>query len=144
LGGYGDTFPLFFGRVGTEAFEQTCAWWGREKVVRGMGNWSADSDDAPAPDYHGLTHMALREGAPNAKLAGGAVEFGTLPVDQIGQVVFLDHWLLYKSPPEIDTRFWRAQMRTMMAPREMAWERSVLMQAERLYALTIAGLARWV
>lgn len=143
LGDYGGIFPFFFGRPGTEEYELTCDWWGRAAVERGMLSWSTDDKDSPTPDLSGIAHMALREGAPQARLAGGGIEFGTVPLTQIGQVVFLDHWLLFKASKDFDSRWWRAFMRTLMAPRDRAWERSVLAHARQLYASTLDGLARW-
>ena len=42
-----------------------------------------------------------------------------------------------------DAAFWRAQMRTWVAPREPGWERSVLAHARRLNAATLNGLLDW-
>lgn len=143
LGAYGGTFPLFLGRHGSDEFQATCDWWGREAVERGMKSWSSDDEDAPAPDCSGAAHAGLVAEVPHARVAGGVVEFGTVPVSQIPLVVFLDHALLHLAPEEGEVAYWRAQMRTFMAPREPSWERSVLAHARRLNERTLEGLAHW-
>ncbi len=144
LGAYGETFAICLADRGTDAFDRTCDWWGRDAVEAGMGSWSDEDQDVPSPEYFGVTHTGLiDELRGDVAVAGGIIEFGTIPVTQIPQVVFLDHWLLYNTPADADVRYWRAQMRTFMAPRERGWERSVLRHADRLYTRTLDGLARW-
>jgi hypothetical protein len=143
FGAYGTPFPIFFGERDSDEYRRTCAWWGQEAVDRGMASWSEDDDATPAPEYQGLTHMGLREELPDARLAGGVVEFGTLPILEIGQAEILDCWLHFQVPKNGDPAFWRALLRTLMAPREPWWERSVLRHAEHIYDQTLAGLAGW-
>jgi hypothetical protein len=80
---------------------------------------------------------------PQAKVAGGAIEFGTVPVTQIFMAVFIDHWLLHEGADKEDAQYWRAQLRILLAPREKSWERSVLKHADVLYDQTLRGLAAW-
>lgn len=143
LGDYGGIFPLCFAASGSEEYHLTADWWGRELVDRGRQSWSIDDPGSPRPDHSGLSHAGLVEEAPQAKIAGGVIEFGTLPVTQIFMAVFLDHWLVHAVPSEAASKFWRAQVRLFLAPREPTWERSVATHAERLYDCTLDGLARW-
>lgn len=143
LGDYGGIFPLCFADEASEEYRLTAEWWGAGLVERGRRSWSVDDPDAPTPDHSGLTHAGLVAEAPNARIAGGVVEFGTLPVTQIFMAVFLDHWLLHRAPDDMSSQYWRAQMRIFLAPRERSWERSVMAHANRLYDRTIDGLARW-
>jgi len=143
LGAYGGFVPLCFAGRDTEEFTLTCDWWGKEAVEGGGSVWSAGDKSVKAPDYSGLTHAALAEELPNARIAGGVIEFGTLPLNQIALVPILDHWLTFNAPANADVRHWRAQMRTFMAPRDKDWEDCVLQHAERFYSRTLEGLARW-
>lgn len=143
LGEYGGIFPLCLVDQASEEFRLTADWWGAELVNRGRQSWSVDDPDAPTPDHSGLTHAGLVTEAPNARIAGGVVEFGTLPVTQIFMAVFLDHWLVHRAPADPTSQYWRAQMRIFLAPREQYWERSVMAHSSRLYDRTIDGLARW-
>ena len=142
LGDYGETFPICFADPASAEFAQTCDWWGRPAVERSAKSWSVSDDDAPAPTYNGLTHAALVEELPATRIAGGVIEFGTVPFSQIPNVIVLDNWLMTHGVHE-NAPFWRAVMRTIMAPRDPVWESAVLTHASRLCAATLDGLARW-
>jgi hypothetical protein len=143
LGAYGEFVPLCFAHPDSPEFERTCDWWGVEAVRGGLSVWSPGDATIQTPNYSGLTHAALMEEAPDAVLAGGVVEFGTMPLNQISLVPILDHWMTFNAADDADLGFWRTQMRTFMAPRDPGWEASVLRHAERLYSRALHGLAGW-
>lgn len=143
LGEYGDVFPLCFADAGSEAMRRTRAWWGAEAVDRGTKSWATAGDDHPAPDLSGVAHMALVEMAPHADIAGGVIEFGTVPVPDIVRAALLDHWITVMAPDGFDDRRWRAQLRAWFAPRDPVWESAALTHARRLNTATLSGLIAW-
>lgn len=141
IGDYGRLFPLCFCAPGSHMRQLVLQWWGGG-THRGSESWASSGDDTPAPDISGSTWIGLLEETPNAEVAGGVAEFGTVPFESIVQAVVLDHWLMFKASPDA-SRYWRAQMRTFFAPRETSWERSVMQQATDISTSTLAGLAAW-
>jgi len=144
LGPYGDLFTLCFCAENTRAFQLTSAWWGADVVRRGVESWSAAGEASPSPDITGSAWRCLLEEAPQAEIAGGVIEFGTMPLESILQAVVLDHWLTFTaSADDPSTGYWRAQMRAFFAPREASWERSVARHARRICASSLVGLTDW-
>jgi hypothetical protein len=141
IGQYGRLFPLCFCPHGSHVRQLTSLWWGG-MIDRSSESWSVTGDDTPAPDITGSIWQGLLQETSHAEVAGGVAEFGTVPFDNILQAAVLDHWLAFKaSYPE--TAYWRAQLRTLFAPREPGWERAVAWQAERICAATLSGLSAW-
>lgn len=144
LGRYGDLFTLCFCPPQTRAFQLTSAWWGADVVRRGAESWSAAGETSPSPDITGSAWSCLIEEAAHAEIAGGVIEFGTMPLESILQAVVLDHWLTFTAPADdASMGYWRAQMRAFFAPREIGWERSVARHAQRVCASSLAGLTAW-
>lgn len=147
LGPYGQAYPIHPWAEGSESWRRTAVWWGEETVRRGaqgLTTEGAEGEDATTASVKGSALSALFEAAPNGRFAGGAIEFGTVPFETIAQAAILDNWLmLHAERLGLDTRFWKAQMRTFFAPREPAWEASVLHNAKGLYEAMVAGLGEW-
>jgi hypothetical protein len=147
LGQYGQPCPLHTWAEGSESWQRTARWWGEDAArigAQGLTTGSAAEGDANTSSVYGSALQALFDTAPDATFAGGPIEFGTVPFEAIAQAAILDHWLmLYADSQEPSTAFWKAQMRTFFAPRERAWETSVLNHAKRFYEAMLAGLFEW-
>jgi hypothetical protein len=147
LGGYGEPYPLHRWEVGSGAWRRTAAWWGEDATRRGgagVMTEGAEQDDAPTSAIHGLAITSLHDAAPEAAIAGGVIEFGTVPFDLVAQAACLDIWLMYDAPgKDLDTRFWRYLERSLFAPRDPGWESSVLRHAEGFYERMLEGLIDW-
>ncbi|MDX2274316.1 MAG: DUF2817 domain-containing protein [Hyphomonadaceae bacterium] len=143
LGGYGELFTLCFSSEQGQAYQKTSEWWGAELVRRGAQSWSPAGESAPSPDITGSAWNCIVEEAPQAQIAGGVIEFGTVSLENVLQGVVLDHWLTFNAPADPANAYWRAQMRAFFAPREPSWERSVARHSERVCAASLAGLTAW-
>ena len=147
LGEYGQPYPLHSWVEGSESWQRTAMWWGEDTVRRGgqgMISGGSEEEDTTTSSVNGSALQALLDAAPNARFAGGAIEFGTVPFELIAQAAILDHWLmldtLERSP---EMHFWKAQMRTFFAPQEPWWEKSVLGHANGFYERMLTGLIEW-
>jgi len=147
LGEYGQPYPLHCWMEGSESWKQTASWWGLDaarKGGQGMISGGAEEGDTTTAAVNGSALQALMDAAPEARFAGGAIEFGTVPFDLIAQAAILDHWLMLDTPEHSpDMHFWKAQMRTFFAPREPWWEKSVLGHAKGFYERMLTGLVEW-
>lgn len=146
LGAYGEPTPLHRWEEGSDAWRWTERMWGRAVMERGrQGMVSGAGEDAPLSAFAGPAVAAVFDAAPHAAQAGGIIEFGTAePFDLIAQAAILDLWLVLDAPGRgLDTRFWRAQMRTFFGPRDADWEQSVLRHGAELRARMLGELIAW-
>ena len=146
LGEYGETYELPFCSPGTEAWDKTIEMWGETAVVRGSGGLMSGGkgDDASVEDVNGAAIKAVLDATSGAEVAGGVVEFGTVPFDMIVQAVILDFWVMRASADRnLDLRFWKAMIRTMFSPRDPLWEANVLRHAEAINERMLSTLEAW-
>ncbi len=145
LGDWGQPFELCFCAAGTEAWARTAAAWGQDVVERGQHSWIVqDEGDAPAPALSGLAENAIWDALPGVPVAGGAVEFGSWPLDTIIAAAITDHWILFDAAGQgADVRPWRQMMRTWFSPPDPQWQRSVLSHGSRLFDASLRELGAW-
>ena len=144
IGDYGKLFEICpFGRDSKER-EFSYKLWGEQRVDRAEQGWTSDPDKPPMPfpqELQGLTVNAVLEGAPNALVGGGVVEFGTVPLDMIVMGTLLDRWAMgRREQGDKNLGIWRALMRTLFSPRDPEWQESCLKEAAILYQQMLNGL----
>lgn len=149
LGDYGDLYELHSWRPASESWQITEALWGADAMQRGAGGFMTsaaheEEGGASMSDLNGVAQAAVMDAAPGATVAGGVIEFGTVPWDLIAQAAILDHWLMFENPEHgRHQHFWKAQLRTMFSPRDPRWEASVLTHSRTVYERMIRGLEQW-
>lgn len=149
LGDYGELYPLHSWHPASESWRITESLWGPDAMKHGASGFMKsaiheEGSGASMADLNGVAQVAVRDASPGAIVAGGVIEFGTVPWDLIAQAAILDHWLMFENAGfgrrEL---FWKAQLRTMFAPRDPRWEALVLTHSRTIYERMIRGLERW-
>lgn len=146
LGEYGEPYELPFCTPGTEAWQKTVEMWGEDAVERGRGGLmtSGKGDDASVDEINGAAIRAVLDVADGAEVAGGVVEFGTVPFDLIAQAVILDFWIMRASGNQhLDLRPWKAIVRALFSPRDSLWEASVLRHGASINERMLSTLESW-
>ncbi len=93
-------------------------------------------------ELHGVNTLGMEEALPGAELTAIAIEYGTLPTEQVKLALRADNWLhLYGEPGSVKGRAIKDQIREAFYQdaddwKDMVWDRAVETQR-----LAIAGLA---
>jgi len=117
-------------------FARALDWYGADLTSTEMGT----STSAPLVGTNGDGFVRF---LPNAQLTAVALEYGTLPLDDVLDAVRADNWLhLYGDLASDDSRRIKTQMRDAFAPNDPAWRQSVWTRAEEVLRKTAFGLAR--
>ena len=140
LGALGEPFYLCFNRPGS-ALERRCLdWWGQEAST-------GFSEGQERPAYTGLVYQGIESLlSPQAEVAGGVVEFGTRPVDDMIDALRIDRWLRFAAPGAVADHTREALVADLMeryCPAAEAWRSSVIGHADRLHRRTLDGLIAW-
>ena len=146
LGDYGQPYELCPWNPASESYAKTAEWWGKEAVERATSGIALPSDDGSGnmEGINGHALDALLDELPEAEIAGGVIEFGTVPFNLIAQASILDLWAtIYSDANDKHWPFWKAVLRTFFAPRDPQWEQSVLDHAQTYYERMLRGLYRW-
>jgi hypothetical protein len=139
VGAHGEPFFLCFNRPGS-ALERRCLdWWG-QKTSTGF------SEGEERPSYTGLVYQGIERMLGHAEVAGGVIEFGTRPVDDMVEALRLDRWLRFAAPGARSDQPREALRRDLLeayCPSEETWRSRILAHAARLHRGTLDGLIAW-
>jgi uncharacterized protein DUF2817 len=140
LGAPGEPFYLCFNRPGS-ALERRCLdWWG-QKSSTGF------SEGQERPAYTGLVYQGIESLlSSQAEVAGGVVEFGTRPVNDMIDALRIDRWLRFAAPGAAADHSRDALIADLMeryCPAAETWRTRVLAHAAHLHGNTLNGLIAW-
>ncbi|MBI1243440.1 MAG: DUF2817 domain-containing protein [Alphaproteobacteria bacterium] len=117
-------------------FARALDWYGSDLTSTEMGT----STSAPLVGTNGDGFVRF---LPGAQLTAVALEYGTLPLDDVLDAVRADNWLHFHGDlASEDSRRIKTQMRDAFAPNDPAWRQSVWTRAEEVLRKTAFGLAR--
>jgi len=134
LGPSGVGERIFAGVNDANDLARTRAWWG-------PGVTSIYDGSSTSALLTGLMWMATADECPQARYTGIALEYGTLPFEQVTEALRGDHWLALH--PEADAGL---QQRIRQAIRDAfytdtdAWRAQILQQADEALAQAVRGL----
>ncbi len=135
LGPSGVGERIFACRDDQQALRRARAWWG-ESVT---SIYDGSSSSAP---LQGLMWLAAYEECPQAEYTGIALEYGTLPLDQMIGALRADQWLeLHPEAPEAQQRQIKQQTRDAFYTDTDAWKQRIVEQALDAAHGALRGLA---
>jgi hypothetical protein len=140
IGGYGEPFFLCFNRPGSELQRRCLDWWGQSAAA------PAFSEGEGRPSYTGLVFLGIQELLAGASVAGGVIEFGTRPVDDMLSALRVDRWLRFAPAEARSDQAREALLRDLAeayCPSDRNWSASVLEHATELHRSTLEGLKAW-
>ena len=110
-------------------------WYGSDLTSPEMGT-------STSPVLHGTNGEGFARFLAHARFAAVALEYGTLPVNDVLEAIRADNWLhLHGDIAGEDSRRIKTQMRDAFAPADAAWRDAVWARAEEVLRLTAFGLA---
>ena len=140
IGGYGEPFFLCFNEPGGDLQKRCLAWWGQPAASPGF------SEGEERPGYTGLVFEGIRSLLSDAAVAGGVIEFGTRPVDEMLLALRVDRWLRF-APADSRSDETREALRRDLAeaycPTDPNWRAGVVARATDLHRRTLEGLRAW-
>jgi hypothetical protein len=132
LGPSGHGERIFTGR--TEALARARAWWGAEVTALNDGS----SSSAPLV---GLMWGVIGEVCPAADYCGIALEFGTVPLEQMIDALRADHWLeAHPQAPAEQAAAIKKQIRDAFYVDTDEWKQELLEQARDAAQQALIGL----
>jgi hypothetical protein len=140
IGGYGEPFFLCFNRPGSELQKRCFDWWGQQAAA------PAFSEGEERPCYTGLVYQGIHSLLPGAAVAGGVIEFGTRPVDEMLMALRVDRWLRFAQAEARSDKTREALRRDLAeayCPSDAGWRDSVVAHATELHRRTLEGLKAW-
>lgn len=134
LGPSGLGEKIFASRDDAQALARARHWWGRD--VTSIYDGSSSS-----PLLTGLMWTAIFDECAQADYTGIALEYGTVPVQQVLQALRADHWMHAQAEvePELAAQI-RQQMRDAFYIRQPQWYAAILEQAQTAMRQALAGL----
>lgn len=135
LGPSGHGERIFACRDDAAALARAKLWWGPQVTSLHDGS----SSSAPLT---GMMWQAAYEECPQAEYTGIALEYGTLPVDEVLDALRAEQWL--ENHPETAAPLHEAikrQMRDAFYTDTDAWKQSILAQAREASMQAVAGLS---
>jgi hypothetical protein len=140
IGGYGEPFFLCFNEPGSELQRRCLSWWGQSEAAPSF------SEGEGRPSYSGLVFLGIQELLGRALVAGGVIEFGPRPVDEMLLALRVDRWLRF-APADARADGPREALRRDLAeaycPSDRNWRASVVAHATDLHRRTLEGLKAW-
>jgi hypothetical protein len=140
IGAYGEPFFLCFNAPGSELQRRCLEWWGQREASPSF------TEGAARPTYTGLVFLGIQQMMTGASVAGGVIEFGTRPVDEMLQALRVDRWLRF-APSDAQSDRRRDELRRDLAeaycPSDPNWHARVVAQATELHRRTLEGLIAW-
>ena len=136
LGPSGVGEKIFADRDDPQSLARTRAWWGDEVT-------SIYDGSSTSALLTGLMWTSIYEECPQAQYTGIALEYGTLPVQEVLQALRADHWM--HAQARVDpalARQIRQQMRDAFYTDTVEWKKAIVEQAERAMMQALGGLAR--
>ena len=139
LGPSGVGERIFACKDDAEAFVRAKQWWGGEGATPLTSIYDGSSTSA---FLTGLMWMALYQECPKAQYTGIAMEYGTLPIQQMIQALRAEHWL-NKHPEaskELATEI-KQQMMDAFYVNTDEWKRQIISQAQESIVQAVNGLS---
>ena len=135
LGPSGHGERIFSARDDATTLARARAWWGPE--VTSIYDGSSSS-----ARLSGMAFEAVYQECAQARYTGIALEYGTLPLDQVMQALRADQWLENhpEAPPDVHASIKR-QTRDAFYTDTPDWRRRVVEQGEAAARQAVAGLA---
>ena len=136
LGPSGHGERIFAGPDDAAALERARAWWGKQ--VTTMYDGSSES-----ALLTGLMWLAAGEECPQAEYTGIAMEYGTVPFDQVTDALRADQWLEnHPDAPAAQRIRIKRQIRDAFYTDTDAWKARIVEQGIEAARQGIAGLSR--
>jgi Protein of unknown function (DUF2817) len=134
LGPYGHGELIFVGSDSSEEYRRAAAWYGPDVTATESGT----STSAPV---RGVLAEAVHESAPKARVTAIALEYGTLPLEEVLQAIRADNWLHMRGT--VDSPLGRSikqQARAAFYCDEDRWKEMVWDRGAEVLRLAIDGL----
>ena len=136
LGPRGYGAPIFVDASDSPALARARDWWGDDVTCPATG-------DSVSAVVHGDMAVALREGLGDAALTPIALEYGTLPVDQVLDALRGDNWLyLHGDPESPQGRTIKRDIRDAFYGDDDEWKSMIWDRAVELVRGACTGLAQ--
>jgi hypothetical protein len=136
LGPSGHGERIYAGPDDAATFQRARAWWGEQ--VTSMYDGSSES-----ARLTGLMWLAAGQECPQAEYTGLAMEYGTLPFDQVTDALRADQWLEnHPDAPAAQRAQIKRQIRDAFYTDTDAWKARVVEQGVEAAYQAVAGLAR--
>ena len=137
IGQFGEIVHLIFDAPEGMEHRAAAGWWGLAAKEDGAFKTGAK------PKYRGLLCQAIRQERPDARIAGGVIEFGTADDYQIFRGDLIDRWLRFEGRDHPDARALRDAHVDICCPRDISWRRLVETRGPTLMDQLLAGVAEW-
>lgn len=139
LGPSGVGERIYAGRNDEAAIARTRAWWGGNGATPVTSIYDGSSTSA---FLTGLMCNAIYEECPQAEYAGIAMEYGTVPLQDVLSALRGEHWLhLHPEAPAGLAAQIKQQMKDAFYTDTDAWKDQVLRQAKEAMRQAVDGLA---
>ncbi|KQP49893.1 M14 family metallopeptidase [Pseudorhodoferax sp. Leaf274] len=136
LGPSGVGERIFACRDDAAALARARAWWG-------AGVTSIYDGSSTSAFLTGMAFNAIYEECPQAEYTGLALEYGTVPFDEVIEALRGDHWLhLHPEAPAALAAQIRARLLSAFYTDTDAWKGQVVSQARQAMFQAVDGLAR--
>jgi hypothetical protein len=138
LGPSGVGERIFACKDDAEAFVRAKRWWGGEGATPLTSIYDGSSTSA---FLTGLMWMALYQECPQAEYTGIAMEYGTLPIEQMIQALRAEHWL--NKHPEASAKLAseiKQQMMDAFYVDTDEWKLQIISQAQESLIQAVNGL----
>lgn len=134
LGPAGVGEKIFADRDDKRSLARVRAWWGDEVT-------SIYDGSSASALLTGLMWTSIYDECPQAEYTGMALEYGTVPVDQVLQALRADHWMAARASvePALAQQI-RQQMRDAFYIDTPQWRQAIVDQAERAMHQAVEGL----
>lgn len=134
LGPAGVGEKIFADRDDASSLARSRAWWGQDVT-------SIYDGSSASALLTGLMWMSIYEECPQAQYTGMALEYGTVPVEQVLQALRADHWMHAQASVEPDlARQIRQQMRDAFYIDTPQWRQAIVDQAQKATRQALEGL----
>lgn len=137
VGSFGEVVYLLSDQANAAEHIAACHWWNRAEQEK-----SAFKSGA-TPKYRGLLSHAIRQELPDARIAGGVVEFGTADEYAIFRGDCLDRWVRFEGRHDPCVEQFRDAYKDIMCPRDLSWRRMVLSEGPAIMDKLVEGVAIW-
>ena len=139
LGPSGIGERIFACRNDDDAYARASAWWGGAGATPVTSIYDGSSTSALLT---GLMSNAVYQECPGSELTAMALEYGTLPIQEVLNALRGDHWLHQhpQAAPELAGAI-RARMREAFYTDTDAWKGQVVSQARQAMFQAVEGLA---
>ncbi len=130
---------IFACRDDRAAFERAKAWWDPKGETRITSIYDGSSTSA---FLTGLMWISIYEECPQAEYTGIAMEYGTLPFNEVSQALRADHWL-HKHPeaPAEQHAAIKQQLMDAFYTDTDAWRGQIISQARQAMFQAVEGLS---